>query len=845
MKKSVLSILFMAFMLSAFAQYPKVTIKEIQEVSASDLANCNGTTPYLNDTVTIVCYVVTDGNLSEVASGSVAGGNRPFLFLNDTANNGEVGPWTGIEMMGAYPTSTGLVPITNIEFLTQGDMIELTVIVKEFEGSTQVEPIDDNSFSVIGTLTPNITVPKVPVGDLNDDQRVNQLETGEQWEGVFIKLENVTVTNVNLFSGNSRVSFDVADNQGNVINVSDRFLAQRMTAHNVVNPNSPNSAANGGPGTGTFTPPTVGTFYESLKGVARQSQNGCAGSGRGYELNPFDDSHYQVGIPRPVFSNTTRNPLVPNASQSVTVSVDVTILSGTVDTVTMFYTNDPTLPVSSYSSVIMSASNETYSGTIPANPNGTKMYYFFTAKASNGETGQFPITPGSQSLPNTLFYTVRANGLTIMDIQEVSNPNVSDASPLLGETVTISGVVTASQETSNLGSVYIQDPSSNEWSGIFLFGSPSLQALAVGDVATVTGTVQENFGFTRIDVSSAVKTGTGTITPVVLDPSDATLVMEVYESMLVTFANPTTGGKIFVTNENADAPSNFGEFTVGSDPAATTSRRVLAGRSSGSSFSSLNFSLITNLFYATGQGVMNVPAVIANTSMEMDSLRGVVHYGFSNYKLTPRNNGDLFGLNVPLDPTPINAPEALDATLISDSSFLANWNAGSAATDFELTVSTNADLSNPLSNYDGALINGLAENVEGLDAETNYYYALVAVSPNPVALANSERSNIINVITLVGDTSGGGTSIQNLISNNQEIVIYPNPTVSDVRFNFDGIEGNDVRLSISDIQGKVVKEVNKLQMNVVSLSDLPKGIYTISVFSGDTHLGYAKVVLTK
>src|SRR5690606_29432320 len=93
--------LMLSVSLSAIAlAQPLVTIPQIN--TPVDLANCNDEPVLFEDTVTFVAYVVTAGNLSEVASGSISGANgiRPFIWMNDTANGGAIGPNTGIEVMG-------------------------------------------------------------------------------------------------------------------------------------------------------------------------------------------------------------------------------------------------------------------------------------------------------------------------------------------------------------------------------------------------------------------------------------------------------------------------------------------------------------------------------------------------------------------------------------------------------------------------------------------------------------------------------------------------------------------------------------------------------------------------
>lgn len=170
-------------------------------------------------------------------------------------------------------------------------------------------------------------------------------------------------------------------------------------------------------------------------------------------------------------------------------------------------------------------------------------------------------------------------------------------SPLEGETVTVSGVVTGDfQENDgdtrrNLQGFYIQDspdgdPASSD--GIFIFdGTNPGVDVSVGDLVEVSGTVQEYFGETQISANSVTVTGSGSITPVPLDlPTSGTLLnsdgllipdLEHLEGMLVECSDLLTvtdlyylgrfgevglaaGGRIFrFTNDNA--PDNV-EFAT-------------------------------------------------------------------------------------------------------------------------------------------------------------------------------------------------------------------------------------------------------------------------------------------
>lgn len=462
-------------------------------------------------------------------------------------------------------------------------------------------------------------------------------------------MQNVTVSSVIPF-GNGRYSFDVVDAQGNRINVSDRFLAQKTSSYQTVNPNTPSTT-----GYGSFVPPVPGTFYNSLSGIVRQSGNGCTGgTGRGYEINPFKDSHYNIGFAPPYISEVERDPLVPNHNQSVDITATITDFDGSVDSIAFAYsTNSSVQPINFpvYPMTLSVGSTDEYEYTIPAQPNGTVVRYYIYAKDNDGNESWYPSKPVGQTQPNYNFYTVRNGGLNIQDIQFTLDP--SGNSPYIGQTVTVKGVVTASMRDYDLGYVYIQDTGATQYAGVSLAGNFDLQNVYRNEWIEVTGTVTESYGLTQIVVDNVTRLGVNdsTIKPVVIDPSDSTARMngdwEKYEGMLVRFANPD-GGKLYVTDGNV----GFGEYTIADDTTygQNGSARILAGRDAGSSAaSSLWVSLVSDTTYSTVDGIMYVPAIAANDTMTMDSVQGIMYYSFSNYKITPRANDDFFGLNVDID----------------------------------------------------------------------------------------------------------------------------------------------------------------------------------------------------
>lgn len=626
MKKILLSVfgIFLASMLSA-QTYPYVDVNQIGFVSQVDLQNCNDSSAYQGDTVVTRGIVIVDGNLSEVASGSVQGGSRPFISIVDTSWNGvSGGPFESIVVMGVFNNA----PVSDIENAVAGDILEMTVAVAEFNGLIQLTPISATSVQLVGqTNAPSYRT--INAGDIQDQSRQNVLPTGEQWDGSYVELQNMTVTSVSIFSSGSRCEFTVQDANGNQVLVADRFLPMVVDNVPTVNPNSPDSV-------GSLVPPSNGTQYNHIRGLIFQDENGCAGGGNfagGYEINPFDSTDFDKAASPANITNVDRNPAVPNASQSVSVTADIIDNDGIVTGATLYYSADTSAATNLFQSITMTNTTGTqYSATIPAFPLDSIVRYYIEATDDSAN-----VTTSSIE-----YYTVRANGPTIMDIQFVLD-NASDASPLAGDTVQVTGIVTASYQPGDLGYLYIQDPSATEYAGVFVEGGPtSVFSFNRGDEVIINGIVEEQFGFTKLQALSATATtNTGTINPVILDPSDPFYFgsnpenIEPYEGMLIRYENPTMGGQVWVQNPNI----GFGEYTVGSGQNANLDARVLAGRQSGTSAqSSLDVSYISDT--AQYGANLNVTPIQVNGATSMDFLEGMMYYSFSNYKLTPRNNND-------------------------------------------------------------------------------------------------------------------------------------------------------------------------------------------------------------
>jgi hypothetical protein len=347
---------------------------------------------------------------------------------------------------------------------------------------------------------------------------------------------------------------------------------------------------------------------------------------------------------------------VPSGTDAATITAKILDFNGTVADQKLYYSTDVNAANTAFTEVALTLKTGTtdeFEGTIPANADGTIVKYYIKATDNDGNESYAPFTASNAS-GATAFYTVRNNGLTIVDLQYVLDPS-SGASAYRDQVVTVKGYVTSSSKPYDLGEIYIQDKDATEFAGIKLSGNSDLQSLWRTQEVEVTGTVIESFGFTELVVESVSKTGKiAEITPIEISVSDSAgrgandVGLEKYESMLVKLVN--TGGKVKISNPQFNP---FGEWTVANDTGANyeNSTKVQSGVKNGNNNSSLWVSVVSNDTFENIDGIMDVPAIEVTKDMDMDAIIGVLYYGFNQYALKPRNNDDLVGFSIELDAT--------------------------------------------------------------------------------------------------------------------------------------------------------------------------------------------------
>ncbi len=143
----------------------------------------------------------------------------------------------------------------------------------------------------------------------------------------------------------------------------------------------------------------------------------------------------------------------------------------------------------------------------------------------------------------SLIYTAWVNaGSPVPQPMEIYT--VQQDSSLIGETVTVTGIVTAASGIYHPGRTFIEDPKGGPWSGILLWDVGANLVAQQGDEIRVTGEVFEYYNMTEILVSDYVILSTGNPLPPVeivnsADLATGSLSAEPFESVLVQLNNVT------------------------------------------------------------------------------------------------------------------------------------------------------------------------------------------------------------------------------------------------------------------------------------------------------------------
>jgi predicted extracellular nuclease len=487
--------------------------------------------------------VTTDG----VVTAAFYGG----YFIEDQAG----GPWNGLYV---YDTNEPDV----------GDRLRLTGMVAEYYNLTELTDLTGYEVLSSGNALPDPAV--LPTGDVSQ----------EQWEGVLVRVENVTVTDDDLGYG----EWSVSDGSGDLV-IDDK---------------------------GAYT-------YEPTTGDALVAVIGPLDFGYGaFKIQPRDDNDILEPqlVPELIINEIIQNPAAVYDSNGewfelynpTGSDIDIdgwTIEDNDYDSHVIANGGPLIVPAGGYLVLGINADTSTnggvsvgyeYSGISLANgadelvlvdgalneidrveyddgatfpdPTGASMSLVDPALDNNvggnwctsttpfgdGDLG----TPGSENTCEVQ----EACGDAYTPIYNVQGSG--DESPLDGNLVSIEGVVTGDFQTSDgLRGFYVQDPLGDSDAatsdGIFVYdGSSPAVDVNVGDAVRVRGTVDEYYYVTEItNVQLVLVCGTGSVsaTPVDLPVDDD---LEPYEGMLVTFPEELTASQNYFQGR-------YGQVTMSSE----------------------------------------------------------------------------------------------------------------------------------------------------------------------------------------------------------------------------------------------------------------------------------------
>lgn len=205
-------------------------------------------------------------------------------------------------------------------------------------------------------------------------------------------------------------------------------------------------------------------------------------------------------------------------------------------------------------------------------------------------------------IDNVTITTATVSLVPIYDIQFTSAPD--GASPLAGQTVTTTGVVTGTYvTTSNQHGYFLQD-GAGAWNGIHVFQGTNSNLPTMGNQVQVTGTVAEFNGLTQLTNVTTVVMNQSAPLPAPVDITTLQLSnQEQWEGVLVRVV------EVECTNAN----SGFGMWEVndGTGPAK-----------------------VHGLMFTFG-------AVLGGEY----TITGVVNYSFDEFRICPRNSADVVVLN--------------------------------------------------------------------------------------------------------------------------------------------------------------------------------------------------------
>ncbi len=378
MKTFSIIIGFLILSSSLLAQYPEVSIMDIQYQDPSGLVvyfDDDMPSAYEGDTLTVTGMVmVPPYKAADPDSGVLmyVGGGAAGFYMQDTSATDWASILVRIENASNYPA---------FQILDSGTVVKVTGYVNEYstttQKTTQFNLLDFTGSEVID-FKPRpepveLTLDSLKFTGTNDDKAI-----AEKWEGVYVVIRNVTT-----FDRNSSGGFRIYDSNNTQLNIGTK------SNYYYQNP-----------------APQDATVLEYIKGYI---ETRSVGSG-GVTLNPGYRDDMKVLLYAPAVSNLTRTPILVGYGDQVTINAHITDQDGTVNSAKLYYRKN----MGANNELVMNnVSGDTWQAVIPAQNDSSLIDFFVWAQDNDNNITLYP----SDTTRNRFFYLVLDRPLTIQDVQ--------------------------------------------------------------------------------------------------------------------------------------------------------------------------------------------------------------------------------------------------------------------------------------------------------------------------------------------------------------------------------------------------------------------------------------------
>ncbi len=620
-------------------QYRRVHVHEIMTLPPDSLAVGSLLSPFVGDTVLLVGIVTVPPVLDPASDRRplLWAGARWVTFLRDS--NPQLNAYAGINVLQADTT----VQTTFFDRIRPGDYVEVLVRITNFPsssdpirnrlGPTQAEVITGPQARPVEFLDYGVPLPEpIPV-QISDfytgpvGASTPNIERGSRYVGMLVELRDVTVV------ANQPVIV-LSDDAGNQMYLRDQSGYFTTRSHRLRD----------------FTPYPIGQRIRRIRGYITASTVG--GQPQSFMITPVYPEDVELGTTPPVITSVQRDVARPFPRSSDTVPITIGVRRGDFPLAFVrlaYTTGGDTVRVPA-----LQQGDTLFVATIPPQPPESLVRYWVEAADSAGTLVRMPVS-------GVYFYKVLDRAARIADIRHTLNPDGS--SGYAGFRVVVEGIITA--DTSDIPNnaaprMYLQDDTT-AFSGIWLQTTATtdpIRSFRRGDKIRVSGIVAElgaraqdrhvtaltSLALVDRNGDGGYISGGNTVPAVVVRTRDLAgkrqgeAPAEGWESMLVEFRN------VVVADTNADAPSNFGEFSIvdeelfGTPEEATARVRVETDDG------------------ATSYGTRGTDGKrVLPRGQRLEYIRGILFYSFGNYKLVPRKDDDI-GL---VSEVPKLAPSAL------------------------------------------------------------------------------------------------------------------------------------------------------------------------------------------